>query len=285
MSFSIPITQNNISNTQNNSQWQYNFLNGAFRMQNMEMCISTVSIPYSWYNVTSLNGNNSFNYTWWNGTVYNIVLPDGFYAVPDIQNYIEQTMISNSQYLIDGNGNYIFYLSMYYNVTYYAVQLIALTVPTSAQAVALGLTAPSGWGGYPTVATTCQLVVLNNNFINLIGFTPGSYPVTNQTSNYNIDSSFTPQGSIVNSLLLNCNLVNNPVNANSVILDGWPINAVFGSSITYQPNYEKWITLNNGTYSNFNLSMVDQNGNTVYARDGSGTITLLIRKKLSSNSV
>ena len=89
MSFSIPITQNNISNTQNNSQWQYNFLNGAFRMQNMEMCISTVSIPYSWYNVTSLNGNNSFNYTWWDGTVYNIVLPDGFYGVPDIQDYIQ----------------------------------------------------------------------------------------------------------------------------------------------------------------------------------------------------
>ena len=66
----------------------------------------------------------------------------------------------------------------------------------------------------------------------------------------------------------------------SDILDAFPINADFGGAILYNPNFEKWITIGDGTYSNILFSLVDQNFNTINAQDPNVCITLLIRKKI-----
>ena len=50
-----------------NSQFQYNFFNGSFEIKDDSvMSVSQITIPYSWYNITSYLANNS-NYNW---TIY-----------------------------------------------------------------------------------------------------------------------------------------------------------------------------------------------------------------------
>ena len=45
----------------------------------------------------------------------------------------------------------VYYLSVQYNATYYANQIIAYTVPTS---LPVSYSQPSNWVGYPTVSRT-----------------------------------------------------------------------------------------------------------------------------------
>ena len=115
----------------------------------------------------------------------------------------------------------------------------------------------------------------------IIGFASGTtYPSAQSTANQSILSTLTPVGSTVNSIIMQCSLVNNPITVPSDILDSMPIKETsFGSNITYDPSFEKFISLSNGTFNSFTFSFRDQNLNEIYARDPNVSITLIIRKK------
>ena len=55
-------------------------------------------------------------------------------------------------------------------------------------------------------------------------------------------------------------------------------NPTFGSNITYDPSFEKWVQMKDGTFSNMTITFNDQNLNTLYALDPNILLTLLIRK-------
>jgi len=79
---------------------------------------------------------------------------------------------------------------------------------------------------------------------------------------------------------MQCSLVNNSCTVPSDVLDSMPINNTsFGSNITYDPSFEKFIGLSNGTFNNFTFSFRDQNLNEIYAKDPNVSITLIIRQK------
>jgi hypothetical protein len=146
--------------------------------------LSSAQIPYSMFNITAAYNNNAFNFYFPSGpsstsyTTYNIIIPDGFYTISDLNSYMQQYAISNGLYLIDSGGNYVYYISVQYNATYYANQLIAKLVPTS---LPTGYTDPSNWIGYPTVSRTPYLEILSSsNFGTYLGFSTGQYGI-NQT--------------------------------------------------------------------------------------------------------
>ena len=132
----------------------------------------------------------------------------------------------------------------------------------------------------PTVASTPQLVILStSNFGTIIGFTAGSYPPAIQPTNYSILSNTLPNGSPVNSIVVRCNLVSNNVVSPSDILDSFPINGTFGSNLNVTPNFEKWIKIKSGRYTNFTITFQDQNLNTIPILDPNLLITLLLKTK------
>ena len=47
----------------NNNTYKYNFINGMFQIKDCEISIANISIPYSWFNITSAYQNNSFQFT------------------------------------------------------------------------------------------------------------------------------------------------------------------------------------------------------------------------------
>jgi hypothetical protein len=209
--------------------------------------------------------------------------------VTDINNYIQQVCINYGAYLIDSTGNYVYYQQLVYNSTYYAVQLLLFLVPTTlptgysyAAAGSLGSVYTTAIKLPTTTAKTPQFVLASTGSIaTIIGFKSGTtYPSAQTTSSQSFLSTLTPVGSTVNSIIMQCSLVNNPITVPSDILDSMPIkNTSFGSNITYDPSFEKFISLSNGTFNNFTFSFRDQNLNEIYARDPNVSITLIIRQK------
>jgi hypothetical protein len=284
MAFNLVLNNTNVIGSQN-SQFKYNFLAGNFVAKDMEICVSALAFPYSFFNVSAFYNNQSFSLifpTAATTTTLSITLPAGFYEVSDINNYIQNQCIATGLYLKNASGENEYYFDVTLNTTYYAVQIVCSPVPTSLPS---GYTlATSGFystlGGLPTTGYTPQLVLPASGGINtIIGFASGTFPPVQQTGTYSKLSTVTPIGSTINSLIIRCSIINNNVTIPSDILDGFPINTSFGSNILYDPSFEKWIPISDGTYSNFLISFVDQNLNTISANDPNIALSLLIRKK------
>ena len=290
MAYTLILNSLNVAGS-TNTQFKYSFLGGNFIAKDMEMCVSQITMPYSFFNVSTYYNNQSFSLTFPVGaTTYSlpITLPAGFYTVSDINSYIQNQCIANGLYLINASGQYVYFFTMATNITYYTTQTLYFPVPTTSTYAGLGYTRPSTgqWSasgtGLPTVVNQVpQLVLPTTGGINtIIGYVAGTFPTSSTSStNVSVLGTLTPIGSTVNSIVARVSFLRNAVSVPSDILDNWNINTTFGSNITYVPSFEKWITITDGTYSNFILQLVDQNLNTIYANDPNVAISLLIRNK------
>lgn len=284
MSFALVLNNSNVIGT-TNSQFKYNFLGGNFVAKDMEMCISSLTIPYSFFNVSTFYNNQNLSFVFPTGattTTLNITLTAGFYTVTQINQFIQNQFIIAGLYLKNASSQYVYYYDISYNTAYYAIQFTASTVPN---ALPTGYSyATTGFystlAGLPTTSTQVpQLVLSSNSPLAILGFTAGTYPPTQPGVSYSITSnSLPPVGSTINSLIFRCNLVKNVCTTPADILDAANINATFGSNITYAPNFEKWLPISDGTFSSLLFTYVDQNLNTISALDPNVSITLLIRK-------
>ena len=289
MAYTLVLNSANVSSS-TNTQFKYAFLGGNFIAKDMEMCISQVAIPYAFFNVSAFYNNQTFSIIFPVGaSTYTlpITLPAGFYQVSDINSYIQNQCIANGLYLINSTGQYVYFFTMATNVTYYTTQTLYFPVPTFATYAALGYTLPSTgqWSGtgLPTTANQVpQLVLPATGGINtIIGYVAGTFPTSSTSAtNVSVLGTVTPVGSTVNSIIARVSFLRNTVSVPSDILDAWNINTTFGSNITYAPSFEKWITITDGTYSNFIFQLVDQNLNTIYSNDANIAVSLLIRKKI-----
>lgn len=292
MSFTLVVNSSNVANTNTNATFQYKFINGGFRIdEGMEAMVSSAQIPYSIFNITTLYNNNRFIIGFPTGsatnsyTVFNLLFPDGFYTIDDIRNFIQQYCINNGLYLINSAGDYVYYVDVEQNATYYANQILLYTVPRS---LPTGWTQPTNWIGYSTFSSDRTPYVqfqVANQFHEYMGFNNGIYPpgatTTGNTTNYSILSNkLPPIGSYVNSIIIHCSLVNNTVVSPSDILDAFQItDTKFGSNIEYQPSVEKFVKLQPGSYSSMILTLTDQNNNPISLLDPNILITILFRKK------
>jgi len=150
-------------------------------------------------------------------------------------------------------------------------------------------------GGYPTVGTICgyiQIPTTTSSTItigNLLGFTAGSYPAVNtglgatvlqQVTNGNSLTASPPfpiLSTQVNGIVILCNLVENNIAMPSTILDSFPINATYGSNITYLPISDNAMKMRAGSYSNMTIQFVDQSFVPLDMLDQNVLISLIIR--------
>lgn len=270
------------TNNSNNNRYIYKFPTSA-NFKNAKIAINSISLYYSWFNISAKITNNTFSYTWYSGagptsTTISITVPDGFYTISDLNSYLQSVMISNNHYLIDSSGNYVYFLEFTTNQTYYAVQINSYYLLTSAQASALSYTAPSGWAGYVTTNITPQIVIPSSNSIkDIVGFTAGTYPSATQTTNYSVTSSYTPQVTPVQSLVLTCSLVNNRLSLpNNVLYSFAPTNTSFGSTIASSPSNYNFVDICDGNYSELVITILDQSFKPIIIKDTNLIIQLTI---------
>ena len=288
MSFTLVINSSNLSNQNTNGTYTYNFIGGGITIgEDFEAMLSSAQIPYSIFNITAAYNNNKFTLAFPTGaaagtyTNFNVVIPDGFYTIPDLTGFMRQFAITNGLYLIDNNGAFVYYTPDFYvNQTSYSIQILLYTVPRS---LPTGWTQPSNWIGYSTFTSDrTPHLHIPNNISDYLGLIPGQYPPTlPRTTSYSVLSNKRPPiASYVNSIVVHCSLVNNPVVSPSDILDAFQIEgATFGQNINYQPSVEKFVKLTKGQYSSMIITLTDQNNNPINLLDFNILLTILFRKK------
>lgn len=271
---------NNTFVSEDNSTYTYRFPLGSQPLfeKGDKIALDSLSMYYSWPNITSANGNNSFSYTWL-GTTYAITVPDGFYTIEDLNAYLQYKMIANKHYLTTSTGDYVYFLNLSTNSTLYAVQLDVTPIST-ATASANSWSLPSGasWS-IPSTATLPSITIPTTQSISkIIGFSAGTYPPsgTSTSVTYSYTSDFTPQVTPVSSVVVTCSLLNNKYSIPNNLLYSFAPNTTYGSQIQIAPPSKTFVDLQGGKVSEFSITFLDQKFNKLKIKDNNIVILLTI---------
>jgi hypothetical protein len=289
---SIILNQTNIVPNTGNSILQYNFPTGGAIFTDELIAVQQVSLYQSVFNITVANNNNSFSYIWVDGTVNQVLIPDGYYNLIDINAFFQSVMVSNLHYM-ESDTAYIYFLEIVVNQTAYAYQINCFQLSASI-ATANTWTQPSGstWL-LPTNSIIPIFIVPATNFQNLIGFNAGKYPNADisgtppaqiETPSYattlNFLSQNAPQIVPQSSYLCLCNLVNNRLAIPSqLIYSLTPTSAPFGEIYSIQVSELAFNKIENGQYTNIRFEFRDQLGAPIAFQDPQMLILLLIKNK------
>lgn len=288
----IVLNSNNLVQDGQNNKLVYKFPNSAY-FKNNYIAVSSVSMYYSWFNITSTYTNNQFSYTWTNGgttTTYNITIPDGLYEVSTLNNFLQYTFIQNGNYLIDASGNNVYYAEFILNPSRYAVQLNTYLVPTS---LPVGYTAPSNFAGYPTT-TQNPVVIIPPNLNVILGYAP------NLTTNANIANAYVPPASNYvsknsagtlsylstqapniqpnSSIYFALSNINNPYSLPSSIIYALVPQGAVGTLIAERPPQFMWNRMIDGTYNELRITFLGTDLQPIKINDPQMTILLTIRE-------
>lgn len=271
----IILTQDNIVNLNNgNNQLVFKFPNSV-RLSNHAIAVSSISMFYSWFNITALFQNNTFQYSWVDNTgtisYYDVVIPDGVYDISTINSYFQSVMVANGTYAINTSGEYVYYLEMVVNASQYKIQINSYQVPNSF---------PSGWTA-PTAGyfLSNPQITIPPNFNNIVGFAPNyTFPSTTAPQgNISVLSSVAPQVNPNPTLFLTCSGIQNPYTIPSSVLYSISPNANVGEQINVVPPQLVFNKLLEGTYERLSFSWLGTNNQPIIINDPVMTITLEIR--------
>lgn len=275
------IILNNTFVSSDNSTYTYKFPLGSQPTfeKGDKIALDSLSMYYSWSNITAANGNNTFQYVWPSDGTFNVTIPDGFYTIADLNSYLQYVMISNKHYLIDASGNYVYYLNFSTNSVRYAVQLDASPLPAElgTYTYPTGLIAAGTWTLDNAGGLNPQIIIPSTNFRNIIGFNAGTYPsTTSQSTTYSKISDFTPQVTPVSSVVVTCSLLNNKYSIPNNLLYSFAPNTTYGSQINITPPSKTFVDMQGGKVSEFSITFLDQTFKKLNILDNNIVILLTI---------
>ena len=238
--------------------------------------VASVSIYNNSFNITSARGNNVFQIKWSNGTTYNLTMSDGYYGSSDLNYALQQFCVTNNLYCTTSSGNYVYFLEVVQNTPLYALQINSYYIPTSANATTLGYILPSGASWSFPATNTCPQLIINTAMGNILGFSAGSYPPTQQATNYQITSTKTPIVSPIDSYILTCSMVNSPLSIPSDTFFTIPLNGSLGTLISINPSQIVFNDIAPNQYQTVTIRLYDQLFNPLVLNDKEMTLTLAI---------
>lgn len=260
------------------------------KLSGYDVALASTFLYYSWPNITAVYGDNllQYNFPGAGANPYSVAFPDGQYALSDIGNFLEFVMAQNGHYLVDNNGNNVYYISLVANPVYYAVTVTCTPVPA---------VLPAGWtnpNGIVLSGQTPQLIVpvpsasATYTMNELIGFQSGTYPAAPQATIFQINSNGVgdagiPQISPVSAVNLNLNLVSSSYfNTNPSTIYSFSPNTTYGSQIQITPYQYVWLKCVDNQFSQIQVTFTDQNGNILQAKDSNIIVNLYLRKTSSA---
>ena len=296
--FVLVLNQSNIVQDGQNNKLVYKFPNSVV-LTNKYIAVSSITMYYSWFNITQALGNNIITYTFGDAqTVYTITIPDGLYEITDINNYCQFAMIANGTYYGDANFNY-YPFDIYVNPTRYSVQLNTYLMPTATQASTAGTPYPTG-GPTPPTTPLNPIVTFPPNFSTVMGY-PANFASNNNLANGYVAptppsasnnyvtktangtlsylSSVAPQVQPNSNLLINLSNINNPYSQPSGIIYSLTPSVAIGEIINDRPPNFMWNKMIDGTYNQLTLSFYGTNLQPLIIRDPQMTILLCIRDR------
>ena len=284
MSSFIKLDSNNLVQNGLNNTFRIQFGGSSVNFMNNQLAVQSISLFNSEFNIDAEKFNNdTFSLEVPTGTsvsTISINLGNGYFSYSDINREIQRACVSLGAYLINADGDNVFYVQISENSVFYSCQLDVSLVPTSL---------PSGWSyapsglysdasGLPTTSKTPRMIIDNEAFGKIIGFSVGEYP----DMQYNVDNVFLsniiPQVHPSSSYIVRCDAIENNFVPSADLLCAFDRgSAGIGQLITYTPSNYAWVKLFDGPRSTMQLSIWNQNDQPVHFRDTSISIMLLIR--------
>ena len=294
--FVIVMNGTNIVQDGSNNKLVYKFPSSVV-FKDKYIAVSSISMYYSWFNITSGYGNNTFTYTWTSGsttTTYSVVIPDGLWDITAINNFIQYTCLANGTYWsISGTNYYPFELLV--NANRYAIQLVTYYIWTAGTAPSGASTPSAGW---PTTSFN-SVVTFPSAFNAIVGYTAGfasannvggatTFPTATVSTNYasknsantiSYLSNLAPQVQPYSSVLFSLSNINNPYTQPSSIIYSLNSNVGVGELISEKPPNFMWNRLVDGTYNELRLTFLSPTLLPLTINDPNMTILLTIRDK------
>jgi hypothetical protein len=167
---------------------------------------------YSTFNITAAQSNNQFSYIWVDGREITITIPDGFYDINSLNDYLHFVMIQQGHYLLSTAGDYFYFLTFIINPATYQININAYpislaTYPVASYTIGASSTAtitssspstPVPWSR-PTNPITPMVRILANNFRNIVGYSAGFYPQGQTGYATTVPTTSLAQATITNS--------------------------------------------------------------------------------------
>ena len=270
----IVLNSTNVSNS-NNNRYTITF-SGSKNFDGLEIALVNASLFYSNFNFTSALQNNYFSYIWIDSTVNVVSIPDSYQDASSLNTLLQNIMVVNNHYLIDANGNNVYYLQIQENPNLYAIQLNSLVLPA-----VLGTLIYPAVHSWTVSVKTPQFIIPNTAITNNLGISPQTFPSSLLgTSNSSLTSSFTPQITSVNSIFLCSDVADNAMsgNSNEIVYNINGSSVQFGSMISVSPYFSTWIKCKNMQSNKLTVYLIDQNYQPIVFRDNSMTFTIAVRK-------
>jgi hypothetical protein len=279
----IILNKRNVIPDDYKNRYVYQFPNGMVHLKSAKIALARLQMWNSINNITDTFHNNMFNIKLPNGndlvTPY-IKIPDGQYTLEQMNVFIQYVCIQNNFYLITDSGDYAYFIELVFNPTQDRVELVCYVVPTL-------VLLPAGWsapGGFPFPASpmTPQLDLSTSGdyagFAKYLGFTPALYPPTPSAVDYNVLADEADSIYAMESLVVNCNLVNNSLSIPATQLYSFSISDVpFGAVANESPTAEfSYVKVNDGIYTSLQITLTDEFGNNIFIRDTDIVIVLSI---------
>ena len=228
-------------------------LTTPMRLENCVVCVTGISLYYSWPNIKSEYKNNSFKYKrTTDNEEFDVILYDGSYPIKQINNYLHKVMKKNGD-KEDDQGK--FPIELYANDIYNRVTAV--------------------------IKPNYILQIPIDGFGVVLGFTKGTQPGDKYVSigpDDEQNGEDIPQIERVISVSVHCNLVNNIyVLENSLIYSFTP-NVKFGYLINERPNLAQWRNArNNADIYEIEVWFTDQDNNPLDIQDPKIRVELQIK--------
>lgn len=293
--FIIVLNTTNLVPNGFNNQLIYRFPN-SINLKDKYVAVASISLYYSWFNISSNLNNNVFTYTWTAGTItttYTITIPPGLYEITDINAYAQFVCIQNGTYWSDQGLNY-YPFELLVNAPRYAVQTNTYLIPIAAPTATTEL--PGNFPGWPATAQNSVIIypsafnsivgyIVNFTTSSNIGNPVGNIPTTNYqsknqgTGTISYLSTTAPNVQPNNSLLFALSGISNPYTQPSSIIYSINPNVAAGEQITVTPPNFAWNAFIDGTYAQLSLSILGNDLQPLQINDPNMTILLVIRDK------
>lgn len=277
----IIITQNDYINGSGN-RFVKKFNTAIELTNNNVMSLHSLDMYLSWRNLSKSQYNNtSFQYIWIDNVTYDVEIPSGGYnSIAELNLAFLNAQDSNLHFLTNDKGVRVYYANIVENSVNYRFQINIDCIP---QVLPSGWTKSGTWS-LPSVSKTPQIKILDkslSNFYSIVGFNPGTYPLTQQSSSYGVLGQETPIFQPVTSIIVRCNAVNSNSGGliNDMIFTFSPggANSTYGSLLSIKPTTELWMGCVSNQYSELILTFYDQNFLPLVILDSQLMCVLLIK--------
>lgn len=295
--FYIVMNSTNLIQDGQNNKLRYSFPNSV-NLKDKYIAVSSISMYYSWFNITVALANNKFTYSWISGagntvTVFQIDIPNGLYQIADLNNLIQYACIANGTYFLNTSGVNTYPFEFILNAPRYAVQINTYLWPTT---LPTGASLPSNYTSAALATTTFNsIITLPAKFNEIVGYTAGfatnnnlanAYvpPVSQYVSKSSIGtlsyiSTVAPNVQPNNTVIFSLSGLSNPYTQPSSIIYSLNPAVGVGEQIFETPPNFAWCKFLEGTYNSLTLTLLGNDLSPLIINDPSMTFLFVIKDK------